>query len=112
MSEVKLTPYCSHHPTAHSHTGLPAKQGLYDPRYEHDACGVGFVVTSRARSQTPLSHKAWRFYITLRIAARADASRTLATEPECSCRCPTNSCVKSRQRRELNCLLRGTTLWG
>ena len=21
----------------------PAKQGLYDPRHEHDACGVGFV---------------------------------------------------------------------
>jgi glutamate synthase (ferredoxin) len=20
------------------------KQGLYDPRFEHDACGVGFVV--------------------------------------------------------------------
>jgi glutamate synthase (NADPH/NADH) large chain/glutamate synthase (ferredoxin) len=24
--------------------GLPAKQGLYDPHYEHDACGIGFVV--------------------------------------------------------------------
>ncbi|MBX2865754.1 MAG: glutamate synthase large subunit [Leptolyngbyaceae cyanobacterium MAG.088] len=23
---------------------LPAKQGLYDPQFEHDACGVGFVV--------------------------------------------------------------------
>jgi len=23
--------------------GLPGKQGLYDPRNEHDACGVGFV---------------------------------------------------------------------
>src|SRR3569833_925476 len=23
--------------------GLPPKQGLYDPRNEHDACGVGFV---------------------------------------------------------------------
>ncbi|MCI0410706.1 MAG: hypothetical protein L0191_19460, partial [Acidobacteria bacterium] len=25
-------------------TGLPPKQGLYDPRFEHDACGIGFVV--------------------------------------------------------------------
>ncbi len=25
-------------------TGLPLKQGLYDPQFEHDACGVGFVV--------------------------------------------------------------------
>jgi glutamate synthase (NADPH/NADH) large chain len=23
--------------------GLPLAQGLYDPRHEHDACGVGFV---------------------------------------------------------------------
>lgn len=23
---------------------LPSKQGLYDPQFEHDACGVGFVV--------------------------------------------------------------------
>ena len=23
--------------------GLPPAQGLYDPRNEHDACGVGFV---------------------------------------------------------------------
>ncbi len=27
-----------------SKSGLPPKQGLYDPRFEHDACGVGFVV--------------------------------------------------------------------
>jgi len=26
-----------------SHSGLPPKQGLYDPANEHDACGVGFV---------------------------------------------------------------------
>jgi glutamate synthase domain-containing protein 2/glutamate synthase domain-containing protein 1/glutamate synthase domain-containing protein 3 len=24
-------------------TGLPHKQGLYDPQFEHDACGIGFV---------------------------------------------------------------------
>ena len=24
--------------------GPPRRQGLYDPWYEHDACGVGFVV--------------------------------------------------------------------
>src|SRR3970040_1602581 len=26
-----------------SNSSLPAQQGLYDPRNEHDACGVGFV---------------------------------------------------------------------
>ncbi len=26
-----------------SHRALPAAQGLYDPRFEHDGCGVGFI---------------------------------------------------------------------
>ncbi|WP_369205930.1 glutamate synthase large subunit [Streptomyces sp. PU-14G] len=32
-------------PTADWAAHRPAKQGMYDPRYEHDACGVGFVAT-------------------------------------------------------------------
>jgi glutamate synthase (ferredoxin) len=28
---------------------LPQKQGLYDPRFEHDACGVGFLVHIKGR---------------------------------------------------------------
>lgn len=28
---------------------LPQKQGLYDPAYEHDACGVGFVCDMKGR---------------------------------------------------------------
>ncbi len=49
MVESDFTPSCSLHPTQHSHHGLPEKQGLYDPRYEHDACGVGFVVDIKGR---------------------------------------------------------------
>ncbi|HUX40117.1 MAG TPA: glutamate synthase large subunit [Rectinemataceae bacterium] len=29
--------------------GYPAKQGLYDPANEHDACGIGFVVNIKGR---------------------------------------------------------------
>ena len=29
--------------------GLPKKQGLYDPRFEKDACGVGFVVNIKGK---------------------------------------------------------------
>jgi glutamate synthase (NADPH/NADH) large chain len=29
--------------SARPRSGLPAAQGLYDPRNEHDACGVGFI---------------------------------------------------------------------
>ncbi len=31
------------HPSSPVQSGLPVQQGLYDPRQEHDACGVGFV---------------------------------------------------------------------
>ncbi|MEJ1374432.1 MAG: glutamate synthase large subunit [Candidatus Sedimenticola sp. (ex Thyasira tokunagai)] len=36
-----------------SQGALPAKQGLYDPRNEHDACGVGFVANIKGQK----SHK-------------------------------------------------------
>src|SRR6202522_3900583 len=29
--------------------GPPPKQGLYDPQFEHDACGVGFVVNVKGK---------------------------------------------------------------
>src|SRR5437868_1206950 len=32
-----------------THGRTPEAQGLYDPRYEHDACGVGFVVDLKGR---------------------------------------------------------------
>ncbi len=32
-----------------THAMNPPKQGLYDPRYEHDSCGVGFVVDLKNR---------------------------------------------------------------
>ena len=28
----------------HQQIGLPPRQGLYDPQFEHDACGLGIVV--------------------------------------------------------------------
>ena len=39
---------------------IPPKQGLYDPRYEHDACGVGFVVDLKGRKSHDIVAKALR----------------------------------------------------
>ena len=37
--------------------GFPAPQGLYDPRFEHDACGVTFVVHMKGlRSHQIVQH--------------------------------------------------------
>src|SRR5689334_9956667 len=40
-----------------SKPGLPPKQGLYDPRHEHDACGVGFVAHIKGRKSHDIVEK-------------------------------------------------------
>ena len=37
--------------------GLPPKQGLYDPDFEHDACGVGFVCNIKGESSHSIVEK-------------------------------------------------------
>src|SRR5580692_8133115 len=41
-------------PAARSAHGLPPKQGLYDPWFEHDSCGVGFVVDIKGRKSNKI----------------------------------------------------------
>ena len=36
-------------PARHRYKGLPKKRGLYDPRNEHDSCGIGFVANIKNR---------------------------------------------------------------
>ena len=44
---------------------FPSRQGLYDPRYEHDACGVGFVVDLKARKSHDIVQKALQVLLNL-----------------------------------------------
>ena len=79
-----------------AHTIRPAKQGLYDPQYEHDACGVGFVVDLKGRkSHDIVEQGASRSCSTWSTAAPAAARRTPATAPASSCRCRTASSRRS-----------------
>src|SRR5205807_8881013 len=43
----------------------PVAQGLYDPRYEHDACGVGFVADLKNRKSHDIIRKAIQILINL-----------------------------------------------
>src|SRR6266850_5282875 len=45
--------------------GLPKKQGLYDPRYEHDACGTGFVVDIKGCKSHDIVQKAIQVLLNL-----------------------------------------------
>lgn len=45
--------------------GFPEKQGLYDPRHEHDACGTGFVVDIKGRKSHDIVQKAIQVLLNL-----------------------------------------------
>ena len=49
-----------------SQIGLPQKQGLYDPRFEHDACGVGFVVNIKGKKSNAIIRDALTVLTNLR----------------------------------------------
>src|ERR1041385_325319 len=46
--------------------GLPPKQGLYDPQFEHDSCGVGFVVNIQGAKSHEIIRQALQILINLR----------------------------------------------
>ena len=37
---------------------LPSKQGLYDPQFEHDNCGAGFICSLQGKKTNDIIHKA------------------------------------------------------
>ncbi len=45
--------------------GLPPKQGLYDPQFEHDACGVGFVVNIKGEKSHEIVEQALQVLVNL-----------------------------------------------
>jgi glutamate synthase (ferredoxin) len=48
-----------------THPLQPPAQGLYDPAYEHDACGVGFVVDLKGRKSHDLVQKGIQILVNL-----------------------------------------------
>jgi glutamate synthase (ferredoxin) len=48
-----------------AHPINPGRQGLYDPRYEHDACGVGFLVDLHNRKSHEIVQKAIQILLNL-----------------------------------------------
>ena len=58
-----------------SFPGRPAKQGLYDPWFEHDACGVGFVVDIHGRKSHEILRNA------LQVLTNLDHRGAAGAEP-------------------------------
>src|SRR5512147_3039276 len=43
----------------------PLKQGLYDPQFEHDSCGVGFLVNMKGRKSHNVIQQAMQILMNL-----------------------------------------------
>jgi hypothetical protein len=59
----------------------PQPQGLYHPRNEHDACGMGLVASIRGERSHDIIRKGLRSSSTSPIAAQPAAIRRPATAP-------------------------------
>src|SRR5580704_12365673 len=46
-------------------SSAPLKQGLYDPQFEHDACGLGFVVNMKGKKSHQLVSDALQILVNL-----------------------------------------------
>ena len=44
---------------------VPSRQGLYDPRFEHDSCGIGFVADIHGRASSEIVQKAIQVLLNL-----------------------------------------------
>ncbi|MEO7502598.1 MAG: hypothetical protein ABIW94_08165 [Gemmatimonadaceae bacterium] len=62
----------------------PAAQGLYDPAYEHDACGIGFVAHIHGVRSRDVVTKSLELLQNLShgSAVAADLARWLHAEPQ------------------------------
>ena len=55
--------------------GLPKKQGLYDPKLEHDACGFGFIANIDNVPKHDIVHQA------LDIVGKLDHRGAIGADP-------------------------------
>src|SRR5947207_5293444 len=54
-----------YYPSSYPYRGIPPAQGLYDPNYEHDACGIGFVADISGRKSHDIVLKGVQILINL-----------------------------------------------
>src|SRR5438552_2134360 len=62
---MKVKSYTSSQRWRAEQGGPPAKQGLYDPQFEHEACGVGFVVNTKGRKSHAIIQQALEVLLNL-----------------------------------------------
>ena len=60
MNDTQITPLFTRNPELFHSDGTPKAHGLYDPAYEHDSCGVGFVAHIKGQKSRQIVDDALR----------------------------------------------------
>ena len=76
----------------------PPAQGLYDPRHEHDACGVGFVVDLKGRKSHDIVQQGARSPVNLEHRGACGCEKNTGDGAGILCRCRTRF-LRRRARR-------------
>ena len=79
-------------------TGRGEKQGLYDPAFEHDACGVGFICHMKGKASNQIIADALLMLENMNHRVAAGASPTAATARASSVKMPHAFFQKEAQR--------------
>jgi glutamate synthase (NADPH/NADH) large chain len=82
--------------------GLPPKQGLYDPRNEHDACGVGFVVNIKGRKSHDLIRNALQILLNLDHRGAVGADPLVGDGAGCLIQTPDRLLRNWAEKQKLN----------
>src|SRR6201999_1877492 len=69
-------------------SGLPPKQGLYDPRNEHDSCGVGFVANIKGEKSNEIIAQGLQLLINLDHRGAVGADPTMGDGAGCLIQIP------------------------
>src|SRR6202000_2203949 len=68
--------------------GLPERQGLYDPRNEHDSCGVGFVANIKGLKSHDIIAQGLQLLINLDHRGAVGADPTVGDGAGCLIQIP------------------------
>jgi glutamate synthase (NADPH/NADH) large chain len=76
--------------------GLPERQGLYDPRNEHNSCGIGFVANIKGPKSHDIISCGLQILVNLDHLSAVGADTLVGDGAAVSYRCRTRCCATGR----------------
>jgi glutamate synthase (ferredoxin) len=88
------------------------KQGLYDPNYEHDACGVGFVVNMKGKKSHEIVEQALTILLNLNHRGACGCEPNTGDGAGILMQVPHKFMQRQQRKRISPCQMRVNMGWG